>query len=207
MQKRAFTIIELILMVVVMGIAFSTLPAILGISAKSLENIVDIRGFYHGAAKMKTAISKPWDQSNVDDYDTSGIYYALRTVESDTSAEALYCDNDKNRSGHYPGLNRRMCEAADASAIGNDGEAAGNYNDIDDFDADNDSLGDGYDIDTAVQYITYQSASPVSNLQPAPGTSNIKLVTITVSKGGKTLTSYKYYAANIGLPKPFVKPN
>lgn len=209
--RRGFTLLEMIVMIVVLGIAFATLPMILGVSAATVASVADVRGMYHGAAKMQIVLNKPWDEGNVDDFDTGGIYYVLRTGESDAPGERLYCDNDKNRSGHYPGLDRRMCESADASGIGREG---GSYDDIDDFaDAPSDSVGDGYTVSADVVYVGYREGPVVSFFKTegtVAGTSNIKKVTVTVSERSDpacSLVTYRYYAANIGQPKPYIKRN
>lgn len=203
--RNAFTVIELIIMVVILGLAFATLPMILGVSSRSVKNVSDVRGLYHGVAKMQIVLSKPWDESNVNDFETGGIYYVIKTTE-DTGG--LVCDNDKNRSGHYPGMNRRMCE--NAAATSNPSfTAEGDFNDLDDFDGDSDIDVEGYSVDTAINYISYVSGTSV--LMPtagALGTSNIKQITVTVTDpAGFELTKYRYYATNIGLSKPFIKRN
>jgi hypothetical protein len=39
-------------------------------------------------------------------------------------------------------------------------------------------------------------------------TSNLKKITVSVTdRNGRALTDYRYYAANIGLSKPFIKRN
>jgi Tfp pilus assembly protein PilV len=204
-MRRGFTIIELIVMMVVMGIAFATLPMILQVSGESAGRVSDLRGLYHGVAKMQVVLGKPWDEANVDDFQTGGIYYVLRTQESDVPGDALYCDNDKNRSGHYPGFNRRMCENAAASALlGRAGDAMADYDDIDDFNAAPDETIEGYGVGTVVEYVRYGDLAPVA----AGTTSNLKKITVSVTdRNGRALTDYRYYAANIGLSKPFIKRN
>lgn len=209
MPRRAFTLVELIIMIVVLGIAFATLPAILGVSAKSVRGVSEVRGLYHGVAKMQVVLNKPWDEVNVNDFDTGGGYFVLRTFESDTQGEVLFCDGDKNRSGHYPGLDRRMCENADATAA-NLFTAEGDFDDLDDFDGDNDADIGGFDVNTTVVYVAYAGGSPVN--MPTAGTaqtSNIKEITVTVSDHatGTGITRYRYYATNIGLSRPYIKRN
>lgn len=203
--RNAFTVIELIIMIVVLGLAFATLPMILGVSSRSVQNVSDVRGLYHGVAKIQVVLSKPWDERNVNDFETGGTYYVIDTAE-DTGG--LVCDNDKNRSGHYPGRNRRMCENAAATA-NPFFTAEGDFNDLDDFNGDSDVDVEGYRVDTAIDYVSYVSGTSVSMpTADALGTSNIKRITVTVTDpAGFELTQYRYYAANIGLSKPFIKRN
>lgn len=208
-NRRAFTLVELIVMIIVMGIAFASLPMILGVSSESVKNVSDVRGFYHGAAKMQIVLSKPWDDRNVDDFQTGGIYYVINNDECAISA-LLCCDNDKNRSGHYPGLNRRMCEDAWASGtLGRTGDTDINaFDDLDDFDLDFDSA-EGYDINTTVVYVQYSGGTQVSMpTAVSAATTNVKQITVSISDTlGRPLTQYRYYATNIGRPKSFIKRN
>ena len=213
-SRHGFTLIELILMVIVMGIAFATLPTILGVSSRSVEHVADIRAVYHGIAKAQVILSKPWDEVNTDDFGQSGIYYVLRTDESDMPGDALFCDNNKTRQGHYPGLNRRMCEsgaATSAALLGSEGD----FDDIDDFQNDVDVNIEGYDVVTRVRYIAYPGGVNgggvnFSVTDPASAqSSNIKEIDVTVfsTATGRTVSSYRYYATNIGVDKPFIKDN
>ena len=209
-MRGGFTLIELIVMMVILGLAFATLPMILGVSARSAGNVADVRGLYHGVAKIQVALSKPWDENNVDDFNTGGGYYVLRTQESDTLGQRLYCDNDRNRSGHYPGLKRRMCEnaAATAKPTFTADQLPNDYDDLDDFDNDTDHHVEGYQIQTHVDYVPYVDASPVTMGAAAAGTTNIKHLWVDVlDAANRSLATYHYYAANIGLSQPFIKRN
>ncbi len=206
--RSAFTLIELIVMIVVLGLGFATLPLILGIGSEAVKQVADVRAFYHGAAKVAIVAGKPWDERNVDDYQKGGIYYVLSTGE-DTGG--LVCDGDRKRSGHYPGKDRRVCEAALASDIlGRAGDSdADAYDDIDDFRGDRDDEVEGYTVDTSVAYVPYVGGLSVAMPEgAAAGTTNIKQITVTVSeRSGKVLTRYRYYAANIGRYKPYIRRN
>lgn len=208
-NRHAFTLLELIVMIVILGVAFTTLPMILAVSSDSVRNVSDVRGIYHGVAKMQVVLGKPWDEESVDDFETRGTYYVLHTDESDGPGELLYCDRDKNRSGHYPGLNRRMCENERATAAAFFAE--GDFDDIDDFDGDHDIDIEGYRVDTTVSYVRYENGSGITMptpAVPAGTTSNLKHIRVgVIYPSGNTLAAYHYYAANIGLSRPFVKAN
>jgi len=211
--RRGFTLIEMILMIVILGIAFTTLPIILGVSGRSAGGIADVRGLFHGVAKLQVALSKPWDQANVDDFDTAGIYYVIGTLESNSPnppGNLLACNiNNKTRRGHYPGRDRRMCEPG-ITATPQNAFADGGFDDLDDFDGVMEANVEGYDVNTSVDYVPYIDASPAA-MTTGPGavtTTNVKRITVTVTApNGVLLSTYRYYAANIGLSKPFIKRN
>jgi prepilin-type N-terminal cleavage/methylation domain-containing protein len=212
-SRRGFTLIELILAMIVMGIAFATLPAILGVSSRSVENVSDVRGLYHGIAKMEVVRGKPWDEVNTNDFNQSGIYYVLNTQECNV-ALTLCCLNNKSRFGHYQGLDRRMCENGMATPSANF-LAEGDFDDIDDFNNDGDRNIEGYDINTTVRYINYPggvnggSVSFNTAVAAAGQSTNIKEITVSVSRTatGRAVSRYVYYATNIGVDKPFIKDN
>ena len=200
----------MVMMIVILGIAFATLPMMLSLSSRSVENSVDLKGLYHGVAKMQVVSGKIWDEANVDSLAVWGGYNALQTTESDASAEPLWCGSDENnRSGHYTGLYRRKCSPGlAASAIGADG---GDRDDIDDFDTETDgSFQGGYVALTSVAYISSKvddadNVIAFSSSENAATTTNLKRIGVTMSKNGRQLVRYYYYAANIGMPKPYIR--
>lgn len=217
--RYGFSIIELIMTIVVIGIAFIGVPLILENSAKTAAWVERSKGVYHGLSKVQIIRSKFWDEGNENDFINNGIYYVLKTAESNAIGETLYCSYDTNRSGHYSGDGRRKCSGATATASGNFGETGDllegvgteEWDDIDDYHEEDDSSVDGkYDIATKVKYITYSEGINSSNITletDAGDTSNLKEIIVTVSANGKRISEYRYYAANIGVPRPYIKSN
>lgn len=201
--------IEMVMMVVIMGIAFATLPMVLSVSARSVESVAEMKAVYHGVAKMRVVSGKAWDESNTADMVLWGGYNALGTAESATAASLLWCGaDDNNRSGHYPGLFRRKCSPGlAASALGADG---GDRDDLDDFDGENDgNFQGGFTATTTVAYV---SAPVPAGVNPAfastavsATTTPLKRITVTMNKNGAQLARYHYYAADIGMPKPYIR--
>jgi type II secretory pathway pseudopilin PulG len=200
MNRSAFSVVEMIITMTIIGLSFAVLPQILDISSKSIKNIKESEGFYHGVAKIKIILAKAWDEQNVDDFEKEGVYYVLKTDES--SGNDLKCP----RQGHYSGEGRRKCGNSFASSIGQD---SGDFDDIDDFDGKEDSSIQFYSINSNIEYVKYEGDNPSykkgENLYPPGKTSNIKRIIINVKKDTKDLSSYVYYATNIGMQKPFIK--
>jgi type II secretory pathway pseudopilin PulG len=200
MNRSAFSVIEMIVTMTIIGLSFAVLPQIMEISSKSVESTKQSEGFYHGVAKAKIILAKAWDENVVNDFETKGFYGVLSTDET-----SLACPRD----GHYSGDGRRKCSNNSASAIGQDNGNLNDFNDADDFNGDQDNNIEFYSIASSVEYVKYEGDNPNytrgGNYPPSGKTSNIKRIIIDVKKDTKDLSSYIYYAANIGMQKPFVK--
>lgn len=218
-RHSAFSLIELIFTIVILGITFMTLPLILSMTNESIATTLQSRAYYHGLAKMQIVTDKPWDENNTADFvNTGGIYYVVET-QSDTGT-LLECDGDNMRAGHYAGLNRRMCNRDSGVAsvtLGVDtGEASPNFDDIDDFDGDTDTaVGTGnYILNTSVDYVAYDP-SPANNTAThsssdaaSAQTTSVKRIRVQVlDSGSNEITNYYYYATNIGRPQAYIKDN
>lgn len=208
MRKTAFTMVEMIIAITIIGIAFLSVPVILRITSQSIELAMESRGFYHGLAKMQIVRNMPWDEENVDDLTTADLYYVLETGQ-DTGTE-LECDDvNRTRPGHYPGFNRRKCDqdGVTTSTIGTDGN---DYDDIDDFhNRGADTHPNGYSVDVNVSYVDYKGSTPIYDWpETAASTTSLKRIDVFVTSDlGVVELRYSYYAANIGRPKPVIKQN
>ena len=151
-MKRSFSITEMVIAIVIIGISFSVLPQIIQINVSSIQSALQTQGFYHGVSKIKIILSKAWDENNVNDLEEKGIYYVLNTQED--HRQNLECVNGI-RQGHYRGKNRRKCSNNQASNIGHD-NGENDYNDIDDFDSSSDTSVSPYDFNSTIKYVDYQ---------------------------------------------------
>lgn len=203
--------IELIFTIVIIGIAFMTLPLILNTTNDSIEAVQESRGYYHALAKMQIITDKPWDENNTADFkNTGGIYYVLKTQED--SGSILECNSNDMRPGHYEGQNRRMCTrdfafATPLANLGKDGETNSSYDDIDDFDGDSDDLTDGFDLNASVTYVNYNANDQsMSTFSTATETTSVKRITVSLrDRSGNEIASYTYYATNVGRPQAYIK--
>lgn len=219
-MRNGFTLVELIATIVIIGIAFLSIPMAMEVTNKAIEFTQTSRGFYHGLAKMKIITNLPWDENNVADFQDKGYYQALQT-EADSTNE-LKCDPvTLSRSGHYVGLEtalyRRRCSsqnATDDSALGREGD----YDDVDDYEAETTtySIENVFTITSNVDYIAYNNASPATatfNFDDAASTqsTSIKRIGVFITEGtgaaAQNIGSYFYYAANIGTYQPVKKAN
>ena len=201
-MRRAMTLIELIFSMVIIALAFTVLPKILQVAAKSSKTTLKEEAMYNAVALMGLVRSLAWDDKNAKQ--TDEILYASG------GSQAYTCGVLKKmyREGGFIGS--RNCEHnISASAIGAEStDERDNPDDIDDLNDKNITLTNfnGYreynasiTVDYVQDYDTQFSSSPVS------GTSNVKMVVIRVEVPkakqavlGSSFAQLSYFASNIG---------
>lgn len=197
--------IELIATIIVIGIAFMTVPVILDLNSKSLSAIHESKGTYHALARMQLVLDKYWDEQSYQESEVernTRYYRVLRTGLDETQADNnLSCSQHEGnaRIGHYPSgedtLYLRRCAESTytaSTALGQE-NGANDFNDIDDFDGDSETGIDGrFTLSTTVQYYDYESAYVNANpnaqtidfnqTKAAPASStSVKLIQIGIS--------------------------
>lgn len=212
MKRRAFSFLELIFSIVIMGISFLSIPTIMVVMNRSTEATVDTKGYYHALAQMGIVMSKAWDENNVDDWDASNVVYILDTGTTT-------CNDDRN--GTYEQAHRRQCDnngtvqrtstfaASLLNTFGKDGDLT-NYNDIDDFHgAGQPGVEGNFDVNVSVGYVGYNQPQP--NIFTIPqasggGTTDIKQVSVRVTNEATGMdATLNYYGFNIGYDKLLTK--
>ena len=197
MVRHAFTMIELIFALVIMGIVFLTLPLILIQNAESVEDNLIQESIFLSASKMSQLLTFQWDDNSRDP--------AVILSASDALTVSAAGDNELDRNasdfrrGHFPeDKHRRMTpinNERNASAIGLEGAV---YDDIDDFDGivnydiiDTPSVGGykkKYRGDVNVTYVndnTNYAADPVTfafTTADAGATTNIKMIETSITQ-------------------------
>lgn len=84
-MKKAFTLIELVFSIVVVGLAVLSIPLIVRQSSVNTVASQNVFGYYNALTLLETIKNKPWDEANVLDYNTSGEYYILQTNDADNT--------------------------------------------------------------------------------------------------------------------------
>ncbi len=208
-QRKAYTLIEIIFTIVILAGIFMVIPKILMVASKH-ENIAIKQDAYFNAISLtKLASSLAWDENNTDNLSI------LKTTINNIPCDSL----THIRQGSFLSAQARVCqEDLNASTIGSDeGSDYLLFDDIDDFDGAtiNTTLNGNklYTITTAVDYLDtlslVLSANKLSiDLNATTSTSsstNIKKLTTTIKYSGKkainhdkTLAKFHYYSANIG---------
>ncbi|MGX2983212.1 hypothetical protein [Helicobacter sp. 23-1045] len=120
--RTAFTMIELIFSIVIVGFIILSIPLIVRQSSANTMMSQNVIGYYNALTLMETIKSKPWDKENVDDFQNSGVYYILNTGNTATDCKQVavekfingvktnVTENIMTKKGLANANKRRMCD-------------------------------------------------------------------------------------------------
>jgi type II secretory pathway pseudopilin PulG len=204
LKKSSFSLLELIVAIVVVGISVTAIPALLTTSNSMQETSIKEKSFFNAFSLITLLQMQEWDENN-----TKGDnYYKVLTAENGDSEllcsrkGVIQLDNDSGA----------VCASDNnkTSGIGVDDEVAGDestYDDIDDFNGYSTIVQD-VNISVSVRYMDEENSYSSSyiyfseNSNVVSGT-NLKFVIVDVTnKDTKELISrLKYISSNIGMVK------
>ncbi len=212
MQRRAFTLVELIITIVIMAGIFAVIPKILATSNKSDAITLKQDALLQGVSITYLASFLTWDTQNTSSLDILS-----------TASGYFPCDaSTKIRKGSYLSANGRKCEQSlSASSISSEGESDyKNFDDVDDFngtiiDVNTSSGKKRYELNITVEYITDGNTSvfvengdkltiDLSKSSSSATTTNLKRFKAKIKYAGRdiskkgTIASFSYTSANLG---------
>ena len=191
LKKYSFSLIELVVAIVIIGIVVTAIPAVLTTSGKTAEINLKEKSFFNAYSLVTLLQSQYWDENN-----TKGDNY-YKVLTADNGDSELMCERTgvievNNSSG-------AVCATDDnkTSALGVDSDEDPNdestFDDIDDFDGKEDSGIQFYSINSNIEYVKYEGDNPSykrgENLYTS-GTSNIKRIIIDVNKNSFILNFF-----------------
>ena len=227
-MRKAVSLIELIIAIVVMGIAVMSLPLILTQTQSNNALALQQEAILSTKAKIGFISSYPWDQNSWDG--TGSIFRVLDTTDSPSADNAFDVNTttDIRRIGHIQtDKRRRLWDVGNANrAPNNEVTAAPKEDDIDDFNNHTDNnitIADPTQMDyifaltmtpeivylrdtaiggyngTTVQFDFDATNTETNTSKPT----NIKMITVrTVSQVGNDVNvSLRSFASNIGQSK------
>ena len=221
MRRSAFTFIELVFSIVVVGLVILSIPLIVRQSNANTIESQNVIGYYNALTLMNTIRNKPWDRGNiqgqVDDFTASGGYYILNTGDANLNCRVL--DQSKPNIISKPGLGisdrRRMCDPSAKQALAI--TQSTNLDNIGAFNNYSQKITSGgkdfFTLDVSVKYVdvTFGNGTTAGTIVNANGITDIKEIEVRLSRqinGAKEpVSTYKYYATNIGTDVPFAKDN
>jgi len=203
LKKSSFTLIELVVAIIIVGIAVTSIPMLLNTVSKTQETNMKEQSFFSAYSLLNLMQTQEWDENNT----VGDNYYKVLTslngdnelictrkgVEELNNSSGAICASDNNKT----------------SSIGPDtGETdISLYDDIDDFNNYSTNIGD-VNISIQVHYMndnaSYNAKTISFNAETITNTdSNIKLVELNVSdsKTHKLIARLKYFTSNIGMIK------
>lgn len=221
MRRSAFTFIELVFSIVVVGLVILSIPLIVRQSNANTIESQNVIGYYNALTLMNTIRNKPWDLGNiqgpVDNFTASGGYYILNT--GNTNLDCRVLGLSKQNIISKPGLGisdrRRMCDpnsnTAQAITKSDKLDNIGAFNDYSQTIRSNGN--DFFTLDVNVKYVNvnFGNDTTAGKITDATGITDIKEIEVKLSRNfdskKEPVSTYKYYATNIGTDVPFAKDN
>lgn len=191
-MRKALTLIELILSMVIIGIVFTVIPRLIMSMNQSAQVTIKEEAMFNAVAMMGAIINLPWDENNTQNSQILNVTDGNSSYECNTTSGY--------RIGGFVG-GRNCIEPIgvdyNATSIRKEDE---NYTDIDDYNGSitdtNGTCSSGtrhlYELNTTVTYINDDT-----NARSIP-TTNKKMMQVKVTKDGKCITDLNYTAYNIG---------
>jgi prepilin-type N-terminal cleavage/methylation domain-containing protein len=198
-MKKGFTLIELILSMVIIAIAFTVLPKILQLATKVSTQSVREESMYNAIALIGLIQATAWDENNTEVDDI------LHVVDGDGN---YTCGDDTYRIGGFTG-SRNCKNDKNASSLGSDDDDNGSDDDMDDFSsvgAKNYNNSREYNLSVSVDYVEdismdNESAFSTTLKSDTTNTKYIKVEDKTKKKQStlrKTIATFYFHAMNIG---------
>ena len=216
-MRKGFTFVELVVAIVVMGIALMSVPLMLSQVSKSDEFSINQEAILAGATKIGNILTYPWDDKLVSEVNVKHI---LDTTQGDSELNRYPDNNSTRRIGNFKANYRRKFDTNltyASTVLGRAGDTNPTaYNDIDDFDANSEIINGGgkgdylmdLNLTTKVFYISdktnYFSSSTLNfgdlNTSGTTPTTNLKMIEVKVINhvNSQTITTLRAFSANIG---------
>ncbi len=207
-MRKAFTLIELIITIVIIGIAAVTIPMMMGAANKLQEGTVNQDIFFKSTTVMNDILSKAWDVvPDTEDY--VGIW-DVQNGDSDLSRKPSRFRIDSVSTENYRQFYNTQTNAAALNQIASKLVDTDNIAAINGY---NNKFIDETTADSRVRYdinVTYVPDSVVRNgntetavwdlsaIGSATASTNLKRITITATRTGFDPVSFVYFSSNIG---------
>ena len=189
-KKSAFTMIELIFAIVVIGISVLSLPMIIRATQKGIEENIVQEAIFAASSELIGATAGYWDENSMQDKNTSTL---SRVIDLDGD-----CNSERLRPGHIKQPKHRKCLESNSTTAHN---LATNLVDINVSDLNNAAHGDeNIFTDTTTDAAGYKKAYQSNVAVNLSGSdSNVKLITATVKdSSGNPIVVLRTQSANIG---------
>lgn len=221
-MRKALTLIELILSMVIIGIVFTIIPRLIQSMNQSAQVTIKEEAMYNAMALMGAIINLPWDENNTVEGTNVARDQILQVIPNNPDYD---CNSTKSyRKGGFIG--GRNCRSPSdgtiwsASSLGLEGI---DMNDVDDYAADiytdnNCSRVNGKKLYTLIPIVHYvkdpapTGAITLSDENQTGITTNTKRIIVKVgyhgdSKfAGQCIAALEYHAFNIGQIQIYSQP-
>ena len=204
LKKYSFTLIELIVALIVIGIVVTSIPMILTTVSNNQQTNMQEKSFFNAYALVTLMQTQEWDENNtVDDN-----YYKVLTSEN--GDDELKCiRKGVVQLDNSSGANCATGDHNGTSTIGPDAgeDDVSKFDDIDDFNDYVTTVND-YNISVKVSYVNDKTDYTLKNIsingeEEKNNDSNVKFVELNVTDNSskKIIAVLKYFSSNIGMVK------
>jgi Tfp pilus assembly protein PilV len=204
LNKSSFTLIELVIAIIVVGITVTSIPMLLSTVSNNMSTNLKSNSFFNAYSTLSLIESMDWDENN-----TKGDnYYKVLTADGgDTELKCI-------RKGTVQLDNQSGADCASennkTSTIGVDDEDpddSSTFDDVDDFNGYTVTNLATYNIKVAVKYINDNADYSAKNIFfndsfISSNNTNIKLIELNITnKSGKLISIIRGESFNIGAVK------
>jgi len=192
-KRVAFTLIELIFAIVIIGISVISLPLMVQTSSTGIEKNLVQEAIFAASTQLNQAIAANWDANSLEDgvNDES----LARIIDDGTCANNPANANYRHKVGHILQPLHRRC--LDSNTTGISGLGTGNNSVLEDF-AGTQTLSNAGASGYKTTYTTAITVTRNANFNGA--NTNIKMIQANISDASGLITSLRTYSANIGEP-------
>ena len=199
-KRFAFSMIELVFAIVIIGITVASLPIMTNAIGEGVENNLVQEAVFAASAQMNQVLSYRWDENSINeaaDVNATGLAKVIDNID--------FCDDDtKLKPGHIDQPLHRRCLDSNTTTTSTLGSGDGGETLKDDID---DNIVTGQALFTATassadaykDNYTYSIAVSKSTFEGRVNSNEAKEITVTVfDSDGDTLTQLQSYSFNIG---------
>ena len=214
LKTNAFSLIEVIFAIIIMGMTMVTLPVMMSSNEKGIDTSLIQEAIFGASAELNQALSFRWDENSIDesvDPDALGLASVIKTSFDDCENNASK-PNYRLRPGHIVQTLHRKCLLSNTTtptASASLGSEAGDLDDVDDISTTSKSLFVGYSANADGYKQDFQSSVNISynTMDGRVGANDAKLIIVTVTDAdGNTVTSLRSYTLNIGEVDMYHRP-
>lgn len=198
-KRAAFTFLELIFAIVIIGISVVSLPTMIATTSEGIKSNLVQEAIFAASAQLNQAIAANWDANSLVDGENGGINSLARVIDDGTCISDSSSIQDRRKPGH---ISRRCLED---NTIGISGLTTTDKYALEDY-AGTKRLANEDTSQSGYKYI-YSTEITVSQNANFNGTNNanIKMIQAAIYDVSDAttpilLTRLRAYSANIGEP-------
>jgi prepilin-type N-terminal cleavage/methylation domain-containing protein len=191
-RRFAFTLIELIFAIVIIGISVISLPRMTQVTSSGIEGNLVQEAIFAASAQLNQAVAANWDERSLED---GGAFSLARVVDdgncNNNSADPRY----RLKNGHILQPMHRRC--LDSNATGGKGLSVTNVEALEDY-AGTKTLVNAGATQSGYKYEYSTVIAVTQNANFNGANANIKMIEASIFESGNLLTSLRTYSANVG---------